>query len=543
SSDEEEEEEHDEEDDDEDGEDESEEADMYEVVCDFTGEQKDDLTIKTGDIVDILFKRVINVDDGWWKAENEEGKVGLVPSTYLKKYEEEEEDVEAGVEVEEPTSDVQEPEQVVELKDPEIEDTTTEKTDVTDVLAAMGALPAGFRPSMMHNLLTKNDDYSLRTALLPLLSPSQLGFANLHWNHATNQLRRVVTRVLRSCRLWKCKMIPVPSTGVEVMSRHVRMALFDGTNVLSNIHTVRAQAEDTKPKLWGFPTAKTDGILPSMVDGYSIVRSDCNHSNIGILFELGITYIRSQTGEKGEMSCGWVHLKLFDEQGNAIPNKTYELGLNGGTPYEQGVEVDPSIKKRAATNRFRALLEMDKQPKLMVQIGTPSNEKRKYLELLPSSIVLTTALTEVVSYFRRVLVDALVRNRVSSTDADLVHSPAIATFLEALAHSDIMDAIRVLWTEKTQGLTRADKRDKDNLKAVFKSVVMETAYPLLHSSGLPKAKWADVQNESQRWQYISQTIQSTKLPNGVLSYFLSSSDNVQPFDISELTYDVIRDHG
>ncbi|XP_078482955.1 nephrocystin-1-like [Ciona intestinalis] len=575
--------------------------DLHEVLCDFQGEQADDLNIKVGDIVDILSKR----DDGWWKAENEEGKVGMVPSTFLKKYEEEEDKEE---EVSAPVSDLASPEAVIQ--EPVIEDSSEvntprtefwlesniwssedsgkqlwkgikdqvsepQKMDVTDVLSAMGALPAGFRPSMMYNLLLKSEEYSLRKAILPTLSESQLGFENLHWDPATDQLRKLVTRVLRSCRLWKCKMIPVPSTGVEVLSRHVRIALFDGTNILSNIRTVRAQADETKPKMWNFPTTKTGAILPSLLDGHSIVRSNNKHSNIGILFELGITYIRTppkrlvrfsdgllceysdseneeqpesardklrQTGERGEMSCGWVHLKLFDEQGNAIPNKAYELNLNGGTPFEQGVEVDPSIKKRAPSSRLRLLLAANKQPKLMVQIGTPSNAKRKYMDLLPSNIILPSTFCEIVSYFRRVLVDALVRNRISTTDADLVDSPVIATFIEAAGSSDIMDAIRNLWTEKAKEFTRADKRDKDSLKDVFKSTVMETAYPLLHSNQLTKSKWADYQVESQRWQYINQTTQATKAPNGALNFFLSTSDNVEPFDnIAELTYD-ISDH-
>nr|XP_002127999.2 nephrocystin-1-like isoform X3 [Ciona intestinalis] len=542
--------------------------DLYEVLCDFQGVQDDDLSIKVGDIVDILSKR----DDGWWEAENEEGKVGMVPSTFLKKYEEEEE---KEVEVSAPVSEVASPEGIIQ--DPVIEEssevntprtefwlesniwaseesgkqlwkgikdqvTEPQKMDVTDVLSAMGALPAGFRPSMMYNLLIKSEDYSLRKAMLPTLSESQLGFENLHWDPATDQLRKLVTHVLRSCRLWKCKMIPLPSAGVEVLSRHVRIALFDGTNILSNIRTVRAQADETKPKMWNFPTTKTGAILPSLLDGHSIVRSNNKHSNIGILFELGITYIRTQTGERGEMSCGWVHLKLFDEQGNAIPNKAYELNLNGGTPFEQGVEVDPSIKKRAPSSRLRLLLAANKQPKLMVQIGTPSNAKRKYMELLPSNIILPSTFCEIVSYFRRVLVDALVRNRISTTDADLVDSPVIATFIEAAGSSDIMDAIRNLWSEKAKEFTRADKRDKDSLKDVFKSTVMETAYPLLHSNQLTKPKWADYQVESQRWQYINQTTQATKAPNGALNFFLSTSDNVEPFDnISELTYD-ISDH-
>jgi len=39
------------------------------------------------------------------------------------------------------------------------------------------------------------------------------------------------------------------------------------------------------------------------------------------------------------------------------------------------------------------------------------------------------------------------------------------------------------------------QRDKEHMKSVYKSVVMETAYPLLHLQGMPEARWADAQLE------------------------------------------------
>ncbi|XP_077648013.1 nephrocystin-1-like isoform X2 [Urocitellus parryii] len=93
------------------------------------------------------------------------------------------------------------------------------------------------------------------------------------------------SRVSLILTLWSCKMIPLPATSIQVLSRHVRLCLFDGSK---------------------------------------------------------------STGERGELSCGWVFLRLFDASGVPIPAKTYELFLNGGTPYEKGVEVDPSVSRRGS---------------------------------------------------------------------------------------------------------------------------------------------------------------------------------------------------
>ncbi|XP_077891791.1 uncharacterized protein LOC144372296 isoform X13 [Ictidomys tridecemlineatus] len=72
-------------------------------------------------------------------------------------------------------------------------------------------------------------------------------------------------------------------------------------------------------------------------------------------YYLNLEFLRNSTGERGELSCGWVFLRLFDASGVPIPAKTYELFLNGGTPYEKGVEVDPSVSRRG-TAVVRCLL-------------------------------------------------------------------------------------------------------------------------------------------------------------------------------------------
>ncbi|CAK8690044.1 unnamed protein product [Clavelina lepadiformis] len=529
-----------------DDDDKDEEEDLYIVIHEFDAEQEGDLSVQVDEVIDIISKR----DDGWWEAENEEGKRGLVPSNYLKCYEEDGE-----VESEQNQENMETTDQVSDTEATNLRSgkelwkgiqeavTVPQKTDVTDVLAAMGALPAGFRPSTLHNLC-KDPKYLLKSFLQPSLTSSNLSFEDLHWDPALNQVRAIVTRTLRSCKLWKCIMIPSPGTGLEVLSQHVRVAVFDGTKVISNVRTIRAQVTANRPKVWQFSPSseKVNDMLSNLFDGYSIVRTDVSHPNIGILFELALTYIRNQTGEHGELSCGWVHLKLFDEQGNPIPNKTYELELNGGTPYEHGVAVDPSISRRATTGKFRSLLAANKQPKLLVQIGAPATVKRKYLDLLPSTIVVSHGMSELVAYYRRFLADSLLRDRLSASDGQLVHSSVIATFLTAADYPDIMDAVRRNWSEKVKTLSRGDKRDKENMKNVFKTVIMETAYPLLHFSTLPNQHWANKQVETGRIQQIYQTANLLKQPNGALNYFLSSANDFEPFDISEIAFDPLFEY-
>ncbi|XP_077966126.1 nephrocystin-1-like isoform X1 [Styela clava] len=560
---------------------------LYEVLNNFKGEQEGDLTIEEGDVVSLVYRQ----DDGWWKVKDEDGNVGMVPSNFLQEYEDDDDEEEES-QLQEDTGEATASQPPTEGESPTrsgkalwkgIKDAVNEpaKTDVTDVLAALGAIPAGFRPSTLGRFVSQ-DEYTLKNAVLPSFTESNTGLQDLHWDPALNQIRSLPTRVLRSCRLWSCRMIPLAGSGVEILSRHIRLALFNGTNIVSNVHTVRANSSTNSPKLWTF-SPRVTGILPSLMDGSCLVRSDITHSNLGILFELGITYIRTpprkiihfsdgpsakysdseeegardrlvKTGEHAELSCGWVFLKLFDEQGMAIPNKTYELPVNGGTPFEKGVEVDPSISRRASSNRFRNLLTANKQPKLIIKLGTPNNTKKKIMNLLPANIVLPSTYCELVSFYRRMLADALIRDRLSPRDADPIPCPVLSTFPKALMQSDIMDALRSAWMDKVKSMRRGDKRDKENMKTRFRAVFLETVYVLMHSASLPAVQWAHPQVEQERWQKIFQHVQNAKsavtttagvkidTTNAVLKTLLSSNVEHLPFDMEELNFNLTEDH-
>ncbi|XP_077884250.1 nephrocystin-1-like isoform X2 [Ictidomys tridecemlineatus] len=100
---------------------------------------------------------------------------------------------------------------------------------------------------------------------------------------------------------------------------------------------------------------------------------------------LPLITVNKSTGERGELSCGWVFLRLFDASGVPIPAKTYELFLNGGTPYEKGVEVDPSVSRRAQGSVFQQMMTMRRQPQLLVKLRSLTQRSWSMLrETVPS---------------------------------------------------------------------------------------------------------------------------------------------------------------
>ncbi|NXU09060.1 NPHP1 protein, partial [Pardalotus punctatus] len=267
------------------------------AVGNFDAQQEGDLTFVKGEILLIHDKKA----DGWWVAENSKGERGLVPRTYLavalchfksefqvpREEEESQEESEEHIEVVDETADGTEIKKRTDSHWSAVR--AIAENDTVEVLTTIGAVPAGFRPSMLFQLLEEGDEFRASSRLQPELTPSQLAFKDLVWNSERNTIHPRPTRVSLIVTLCSCKMIPFPGTGVQVLSRHVRLCLFDGSRVLSNIHTVRATWLPKNPQTWTF-SPRVMGILPSLLDGDCFVRSNSLSSDIGILFELGITY-------------------------------------------------------------------------------------------------------------------------------------------------------------------------------------------------------------------------------------------------------------
>ncbi|XP_057637651.1 nephrocystin-1 isoform X1 [Chionomys nivalis] len=516
----------------------------YFALGDFAAQQAGDLTFKKGDILHIIDKK----PDGWWLAKDAEGNEGLIPRTYLEPYNKKDkqesseegskEGSEEDVEVVDETANGAEVKQRTDSHWSAVRKALSEQINTIETLATMGAIPAGFRPSLLAQLLDDGNRFQASYFLQPELTTSQLAFRDLLWDAKAGTIMSRLSRVSLILTLWSCKMIPLPGTSIQVLSRHVRLCLFDGSKVLSNIHTVRAVWQPKKPKTWTFSPQVT-GILPCLLDGDCFIRSNSSTPDLGILFELGISYIRNSTGERGELSCGWVFLKLFDASGVPIPAKTYELFLNGGTPYEKGIEVDPSVSRRAQGSVFRQMISMRRQPQLLVKLRSLNRRSRAMLSLLPETLVGSMCSAHLLIFYRQILGDVLLRDRTNLQSADLISHPVLATFPMLLEQPDVMDALRSSWAEKESTLKRSEKRDQELLKAEFLLVYHDCVLPLLHSTLLPPFKWAEEETEAARWKAIADFLKQSRENEGSLKALLSPDGVHKPFDLSEQTYDFL----
>ncbi|NXS94507.1 NPHP1 protein, partial [Jacana jacana] len=504
------------------------------AVGNFNAEQEGDLTFMKGEVLLIHDKKV----DGWWVAENSKGERGLVPRTYLVVHNEEENQEQSGEHIEA----VDETADGTEIKNRTDSHWSAVRraimNDTAEVLATIGAVPAGFRLSTLFQLLEQGSQFRASYFLQPELTPSQLAFKDFVWNSEKNTIYPRPTRVSLIATLCSCKMIPLPGASIQVLSRHVRLCLFDGNRVLSNIHTVKATWQPKNPQTWAF-SPRVTGILPSLLDGDCFVRSNSLYSDIGILFELDITYICNSTGERGELSCGWAFLKLFTSDGMPVPSKMYELILNGGTPYERGVEIDPSISRRAGSRVIHQFKTLKKQPVLVVKLRSLSTRSKDILNLLPESLIGSMCYIHLLIFYQQILGDALLKERISMQSTDLICNPILATFPQLMDQPDLMDALRSAWADRERTLKRSEKRDREFMKSLFVLVYHDSVFPLLQSTYIPNYKWAEEESEASRWKVIADFLKQSQENDGALRYLLSSENTHKPFDISELAYDFL----
>ncbi|XP_063158185.1 nephrocystin-1 isoform X2 [Candoia aspera] len=470
------------------------------ALGDFAAQQEGDLTFKAKEVLLIIEKK----PDGWWLAKNLKGEKGLVPKTYLmakdrKGEEPSEEEAEDDIEVADETAGGVNILKRTDSHWSAVKKALTENNTL-DALTTMGAVPAGFRPSTLAQLLDEGIQFRASSFLQPVLTPSNLSFQDLAWSPEKGSIQPRPTRISLVMTLWNCKGIPFPGISIQVLSRHIRLCLFDGNRILSNIHTVRATWQPKNPKTWSFSPRST--------------------------------------GERGELSCGWAFLKLFDSSGLPISPKTYELLLNGGTPYEKRVEIDPSISRRASSNVFHHMITLRKQPQLLVKLRSVTTRSKGILNLLPEVLIGSMCYMHLILFYRQILGDVLLKDRPNMQHADLISNPILATFPKLMEQPDIMDALRSSWAEKESTLKRSEKRDREFLKSMFVLVYHDTVYPLLQSVFLPEYKWAEEESEGTRWRIIAEFLKKNQEKGG-LSSLLSLESPHKAFDVMEIAYDFL----
>eukprot|EP00794_Sanderia_malayensis_P010068 gene10068-11096_t len=443
--------------------------DKVEALSDVKGERPGDLVFKKGDILTILEVR----DDGWWIGEDKDGNQGFVPRTLVK---------------------------------------TTEE----DVLKAMNVVPSGFRSSTLGSLI-KNENHKTSFWLTPKLSPSNLAFKDLFWDPLDKKLQRRNVKLTRTFTLVGAKCIPPPGAGLEVQSRHVRIAFWDGKNIFGNVHTVRAVISGKDEQAWVF-SPNVPGFLPSIYEKECIARINSSTENLALLFELNYSYVRSSTGEKGEFSIGWCSLPLFENDGSPIVNKNYELQLNGGTPHEKGKPVDNTLSLKRSQSLFQSVLRVNKQSRLNVKL-TPINRVAKaQYDLLPDRLITCERHVKFITLYRELLAETYVKE--DRLRGGFVCDPVLAAFCKVFDYSDLADSLM---------------RDPAHMLSLFKQCFIESPFSIMQCSNFPYYVWANEDVEQERSKFIISFLED----KNSISKVFSPTTNFRPLNATRVSFDIL----
>ncbi|XP_046839267.1 nephrocystin-1-like isoform X2 [Xenia sp. Carnegie-2017] len=508
------------------------------VLSDFVGEYKDDLDIKEGDILTIKERR----EDGWWLAEDAHGNIGVVPKTLVERIRSKTQSKKTG-ESELEKADVSSSPNKTDKKDSRSgtelwqimkDGNADKKTSVTNVLKAMGAMPAGFRQPTLGKLV-KQEDYGIGSWVYPKLTQSHLAFRDLHWDPVESKLRNFPVRISRFCSIVSAKMVPKVGTGVDVISRQIHVALWDSKQVLSNVHTIKTVTAEKDLMHWN--VIKNPRL--SSFDGDILVRSNSELANIGILFELTVSFVRQKTGEESEVSCGWCVLKLFQETGAPTENNNFELLLNGGTPYDHGVQLEPSANARVG-GLMQSLIKANRQPRLTVKLAPITKPKKDMCDLLPETLVAPMQYTPLIAQYRELLADEFVQNIDCINQTDLVSDPVLSTFPKAVSQFDLMDALKVSWDDGSKKSIRQSMRhrDRQERKKFFRTIYMNTVFPLLKLINLPSLASRQSSYEQERGKFIQDFLSR----RDAVSELLSDKFNYKPFNLNRMSFDVLSRH-
>ncbi|XP_064390187.1 nephrocystin-1-like isoform X2 [Halichondria panicea] len=465
------------------------------ALSDFVAIEDKDLGFKDREILVIMETSFV---DGWLLAQNALGERGYIPSNYVQR-----------LPFSDKTARAASPAGGTSIAPKNSRDlwaklkATVTQTSLADVLNALGAIPSGFRDSTLSKLLSSSRNYLCSTSATPKLSVTGMAFKDLHWDFVQDQLQPKATKVSREFSVLAAKSIPLPGKGVKVLSRHVRVAVFNKNDVLSNIHTVRAVWLPTEERSWKF-SPRAQSSTDSLLHPVGVVRMNSEDTNIELLFELGVTFQREKTGEVGEISCGWSSLPLYEATGNPTPNKTYELKVHGGTPFESDVELDPARNIKSSGGFIPAILRTNQTPRLYVRLLNVPRARKAVYDLIPPRIVTSALYAQLLGFFRHLVGVAFLRGRHGLPLESCITKPSLNVFLWAIDQPDVIDATLALFSERMRLAKRADKTNLKYKTEQLECVLLQKIYPLLSLNKFPKQIWADDSQEKERMRFIEE---------------------------------------
>ncbi|CAF0747243.1 unnamed protein product [Brachionus calyciflorus] len=505
------------------------------VINDYEAEIEDDLDVKKGEIVEF---EDLTEDPDYIIVKNSEGNSGSVLLSNLRSLEKEDQQEDENIEpVKTEERDVDEEKAGKKSK-------KSKKKDLinSNALIINEAVPSTFSDSTLGKL-SKNPAHSYEAILKPQMSQSHLNFHNFYWDSKDNKIRNRMTSILKTIKLHKCVNIPVPNkTDLEVLSRTVRICLFDGVSVLANIYTIRAQAVSKDERTWLFQDEYNNVIsLLDFSEFFLLTNTIPEKPNLGLLFELSIYAKKPNTEEETELCCGWAHLPFMDSENNfQLVNKSYDLVLNGGSVYDKNMPLDPNVPRNTGPIND-IITKLFKESKIKFTFRDPTSQVIETLNVLPSPLICSSlTATFIKYYYEELAANFLVPlSDLGSFDVttEPIHSEFLKTFPKALENPDILNAARIFFNYQKDHLKRDEKNDQLKLRKLFLKIYCELCYPLLFNYTLPPLVLHKQELMESRQITIDLIAKKARKENSI-EYLFDDNYKFEPFYTEELRFEI-----
>jgi len=319
------------------------------------------------------------------------------------------------------------------------------------------------------------------------------------------------------------------------------MALFRNSVICSNIHNIIATPSVDSNSNWKFST-KSSLLFPGDDENTCFVRSNNSDYNMYILFELCVTVsIKDKKEEEdnaksslvnisfkkssnvADICCGWGLFPLFTPDGGPIENRTYEIKLNSGMPFEEQKHNSNVAKKGI----FQSLLGTDKNPKLNIRVWKLGKSILNQINTLPVNIISFISIVPILSIYRSYLAQ-IFHNLPNKNILEPKFNPVLAIMPKIGEYPELLRYLALVWDYKYKSLKRSDKKQFSTLMQYFKDCVL-TVWPLI--------SLLDIENID----ILSSGINIIQQKGPIACLLNETSEfGFKPFDIEELTFDYLN---
>ncbi|BHF75436.1 Nephrocystin-1 [Sparganum proliferum] len=345
-------------------------------------------------------------------------------------------------------------------------------------LTSVDSLPLGLHASTLKQWETYQ--YSLGYWLQPQLDSSGLRLADLTFDASASKVVPRPGQWQRIITIQKVANLPsLPQTDLMEVRKCVRLCLYDGRTVISNIYQMALSSSD-KGSVYSVNPLIIDPTQKSAEFSDVFVRRNSADRDFSILFEVAATVRKLNSEETIEVGCGWATIPAYQEDGNPIQNKVFELELTPGAPMEKRTRFSTDLPRFASASR-RASSQL---PKVVVRLAAPNKRQIGYLDCLPDTLIGGCAYLPLLVFYRELMAEELTTNRASSVAVIRHLPPVLANFPDVVNCPLLLEALRVTWNTREKSAASSFRRNSVVARRTFSSHFLRAVFPLTSVYGL-----------------------------------------------------------